>query len=402
MSVARAVNPKNRQPAVAPVSSELVLSELRLQTRAEHDRLERILQLEEPMTLARYTAIVAGFDAFLRAWEPRVQAALPPRLQPWFRARRRGGFATADLHWLRDVAGKTAPAPDTSAVERLPLDALPQVLGSVYVIEGSALGSRVIAPRLKATLDLVPGRGASYFHGFGGATGEMWRDFRVLAALEVGESPAAIARACRSARRTFAVLIDLFAPLAREPDLRLPVELDREPEVIDVFTAAPGDPGPDTIIDVLGPTEVSGELIDVTHDEQDTVRIARADLQIDLPADLPAAAGPDTVIDVLGSGEPADTMFDVLAEPREEGPVDAPPHADAPDTVIDVLGSGEPPDTMFDVLAEPREPGPVDAPPRDGDLDTIIDVLGSGEPPDTVIDVLTLHPMVDERRAPRR
>jgi heme oxygenase len=385
------------------VSSELVLSELRLQTRAEHDRVERILQLEEPMTLARYAAIVAGFDAFLRAWEPRVQAALPPRLQPWFRARRRGGFAAADLQWLRDVAGETPAAPDVSAVEHLPLDALPQVLGSIYVVEGSALGGRVVAPRLKATLDLVPGRGASYFHGFGGATGEMWRDFRVLAALEIGESRAAVARACRSARRTFGVLIDLFAPLAPEPDLRLPVELEPEPEVIDVFTAAPGDPGPDTIIDVLGPTEVSGELIDVTHDERDTVRLVRADLQIDLPADPPAAAaGPDTVIDVLGAGEPADTMFDVLVEPREEGRIDAPPHADAPDTVIDVIGSGEPADTMFDVLAEPREPGRVDAPPRDGDLDTIIDVLGSGEPPDTVIDVLTLHPAPDERRAPPR
>lgn len=399
MVVALVADPADPRSPLSPtrlVSTELVLSELRLQTGAEHDRLERVLQLEEPMPLARYAAIIAGFDAFLRAWEPRVQAALPPRLQPWFRARRRGGFAAADLQWLRDVAGETAPAPDVSAVAHLPLDALPQVLGSIYVIEGSALGGRVVAPRLKATLGLVPGRGASYFHGFGGATGEMWRDFRVLAALEIGESAPAVSRACRSARRTFGVLLELFAPLAPEPDLRLPAE--PEAEIIDVFTAAPGDPGPDTIIDVLGPGEVSGAVIDVQHDERDTPVLARTDLPIDLPAD----AGPDTVIDVLGAGEPPDTVFDVLQEPRPQGRVDAPPREDDPDTVIDVLGAGEPADTMFDVLVEPREERRVDAPPHDGELDTIIDVLGSGEPPDTVIDVFTLHPPADERPAPRR
>jgi heme oxygenase len=196
------------------LSSENALAELRVTTRAEHDRIERILRLDEPMPLERYAAILGGFDAFLRAWEPRVHAALPERLQPWFRARRRGGFASADVEWLRTVAGVAPVAPDVDHVSALPLDDLAGTMGSLYVIEGSALGGRVIAPQLKRTLGLGQGCGASYFHGFGGETAAMWVNFRMQAALEIGDSPRNTERACDSARRTFAVLIELFAPLA--------------------------------------------------------------------------------------------------------------------------------------------------------------------------------------------
>ena len=196
------------------MSTENALAELRLTTRADHDRIEHLLRLTEPMPLERYAAILAGFDAFLRAWEPRIHAALPERLQPWFRPRRRGGFASADVEWLRAVAGLTPPKPAAHAAATLPLTDLAEVLGSLYVIEGSALGGRVIAPQLKRTLGLDQGRGASYFHGFGGEAAAMWSNFRVLAALEIGESSRDTVRACQSAKRTFAALTELFAPLA--------------------------------------------------------------------------------------------------------------------------------------------------------------------------------------------
>ncbi|MCK9686247.1 biliverdin-producing heme oxygenase [Scleromatobacter humisilvae] len=196
------------------MSSENALAELRLTTRAEHERIEHVLRLDQPMPLERYGAILCGFDAFLRAWEPRVHAALPERLQPWFRARRRGGFASADVEWLRAVAGVGPVAMSSRLAATLPLGDPAEAMGSLYVIEGSALGGRVIAPQLKRTLGLDQGRGASYFHGFGGETGAMWANFRTQAALEIGDSSGNTARACRSAKRTFAALIELFSPLA--------------------------------------------------------------------------------------------------------------------------------------------------------------------------------------------
>jgi len=195
------------------LSPDTAFTELRLSTRAEHDRIEQILRLTEPMSLARYAQVMSGFEAFLRTWEPRVRAALPARLQPWFEERRRGGFARADVDWLQSVAGVAPTRLEAHAAARLPLDQLAQAMGSLYVIEGSALGGRVIAPRLAQTLDLVPGRGASYFHGFGDETGAMWRDFRTQAALELGGSGQATALACQSAKDTFGALIDLFESL---------------------------------------------------------------------------------------------------------------------------------------------------------------------------------------------
>ena len=259
---------------VPSLSSETALAELRLTTRAEHDRIEHILRLEEPMPLERYAAIVCGFDAFLRTWEPRIHAALPERLQPWFRTRRRGGFASADVEWLRSVAEVAAPPANAHAAATLPLADLPDVLGSLYVIEGSALGGRVIAPRLKRTLGLDQGRGASYFHGFGGESGAMWSNFRVLAALEIGESSRDTVRACQSAKRTFAALIDLFAPLA-------PAEAPRAAQEATAQRIAPA------LLMAYGP-----------EDDDATRPAPLADIHIDLPAEGDAEDAGDTLVEL--------------------------------------------------------------------------------------------------------
>ena len=261
------------------MSSENALAELRLTTRAEHDRIERILRLTEPMPLERYAAILSGFDAFLRVWEPRIHAALPERLQGWFRARRRGGFASADVEWLRDVAEIEPAAMSVPLAATLPLDDLASVLGSLYVIEGSALGGRVIAPQLKRTLGLAQGAGASYFHGFGGESAAMWSNFRVLAALEIGESSRDTVAACQSARRTFAALIDLFAPLA-PPDLEPAFEHPSAPRIAPALLAAIGAEDPDA-----------------------TRPAPLADIHIDLPAEDESGDDPTLVELPMDGGE---------------------------------------------------------------------------------------------------
>ncbi len=268
------------------MSSDTALAELRQTTRSDHDRIEQILRLDEPMSLERYAAVIAGFDAFLRVWEPRIHAALPERLQPWFRARRRGGFASADVEWLIDVAGIEPPDYAPAQAATLPLLDLSQVLGSLYVIEGSALGGRVIAPQLKRTLGLDQGRGASYFHGFGGETGVMWTNFRVLASLEIGESPRHTVRACQSARRTFAALIELFAPLDARPRptavAATAAHARIAPALMATWSAEDDDP------DATRPAPLDDGHIELPVDDEP----GEGDTIIDLPFDEP---GDDTV-----------------------------------------------------------------------------------------------------------
>ena len=191
-------------------AAEGVLPELRAATRTQHDRIERLLALEAPMPLARYGVILLGFQRFLTAWEQELRDALPVRLHGWLAERGRLGFVAQDLaflgHDVSGLAGQDVP-------RCLPERSVAAAFGSLYVIEGSALGGQVITPRLKRDLGLEPGRGASYFHGFGDRTGAMWREFRLLAEHEIGTDPARRRAACDAAEQTFEALITTFERL---------------------------------------------------------------------------------------------------------------------------------------------------------------------------------------------
>jgi heme oxygenase len=202
--------PASPQPAAA----DAVLAELRASTRRQHDRIEALLALDAPMPLSRYATILLGFQHFLTQWEREVADAMPARLQGWLAGRGRLDFLAQDLDFLR----LHLPALPRRAVAVAPrcLPEEPSVaaaFGALYVIEGSALGGQVIAPRLKRELGLEPGRGASYFHGFGDLTGCMWREFRQCAVREIGAGPVGRRQACRAAEQTFDGLIRTFEPL---------------------------------------------------------------------------------------------------------------------------------------------------------------------------------------------
>lgn len=162
------------------------------------------------MPMARYITILRGFEGFLGVWERELRGALPARLHGWLSDRSRLAFVEGDLACLSPgsaVPGRLRVPPC------LPERSVPAAFGSLYVIEGSALGGQVITPRLERDLGLEPGRGASYFNGFGDRTGGMWREFRQRAAAEIGDEPAGRHVARRAAAQTFEALIATFEPL---------------------------------------------------------------------------------------------------------------------------------------------------------------------------------------------
>ncbi|MBL0729949.1 biliverdin-producing heme oxygenase [Piscinibacter sp. HJYY11] len=189
------------------------MNELRDKTRTEHTRIESVLRLTQPMSVARYAGVMTGFHEFLRRWEPRLASTLPSRLHDWSARRKRSGFAADDLRHLHAPHAPQLAEAAERAVRSIPMGDTAAALGSMYVIEGSALGGQVIAPMLKAHLGLTPAGGASYFHGHGPATGAMWRDFREVITRELGHDEAAARTACHSARHTFSALCDVFEGL---------------------------------------------------------------------------------------------------------------------------------------------------------------------------------------------
>ncbi|WP_119155029.1 biliverdin-producing heme oxygenase [Caldimonas tepidiphila] len=177
---------------------------LKQETHEAHRQVEDLLRLDGPLTRERYAEILRGFAAFLLPWERQMAAGLPASWRPFFEARRRAARLAQDLRALGEDPS-LPPAP-----VRLPrTDTLARALGSLYVIEGSTLGARIIGPRLQAGLGVTPQAGGSYFAGHGEHTGTMWRDFRqALAELPPGP---AWDEAAEAARQTFAGLIGVFS-----------------------------------------------------------------------------------------------------------------------------------------------------------------------------------------------
>lgn len=148
-----------------------------------------------------YAGVLQVLDAFLAAWEPAVAAALPPPWGEWLRARSRRPFLRRDLRALSVPALDRVPALP-------PLPSAAAAWGSVYVLEGSALGGQVITRSL-AEAGIHPHNGAAYFHGWGDATGRMWREVRGLLQAQLG-APGSLAEACQAARQTFDALSNLL------------------------------------------------------------------------------------------------------------------------------------------------------------------------------------------------
>ena len=159
-----------------------ILAHLRTVTRPSHGRLETTLNLlDEQLDHHTYKRVLERFYGFWRGWEPQVAGLLQdgPLLNP----RRRMHLLQADLA----VLGSSAPC--VAALPSCPLPLLydaAEALGSLYVMEGSTLGGRVIERHVERCLGFNGESGCSYFAGYGLNTGRMWRSF--LARLD--EAPA--------------------------------------------------------------------------------------------------------------------------------------------------------------------------------------------------------------------
>jgi heme oxygenase len=180
-----------------------LISAMRRATATRHADVEALLGLDAPFDLPTYGRVLRGFDAFLRAWEPRLETALPETMRPWF-ARRRRGF----LAW-RDLQALDLPPMDDATLAMPQLNGLSAALGSLYVLEGSALGGQVISRQVARQHGLHAGHGAAYFNGWGERTGPMWREFQEV--LEEHEAQGADRdAACTAAAATFDALSAVF------------------------------------------------------------------------------------------------------------------------------------------------------------------------------------------------
>ena len=148
------------------------MSYLRDATRDAHERLETRLDLLSPgLDAGRMVAVLRRFYGFHVVWEPALAGS--GELCALTAGRNRQAHLEVDLAGLGVARAEILASPRCHAASELcrtPASAL----GSLYVMEGSTLGGKVIARSL-AGADWLPPAGLTYFAGYGERTGIMWR-----------------------------------------------------------------------------------------------------------------------------------------------------------------------------------------------------------------------------------
>lgn len=152
-----------------------LLDHLRGATQQAHRRLEDELDLlRPPLSRELFTTLLQRFYGFHAAWEPGVLGR--PELASITAGRRRLPQLAADLEALGMGARDIAALPRCPGAERLGQTA-EGALGSLYVMEGSTLGGKLITRALRSA-DWLPPAGLTYFDPYGEEGGAMWRTFR--------------------------------------------------------------------------------------------------------------------------------------------------------------------------------------------------------------------------------
>jgi len=189
----------------------VILNLLKERTRALHDEIERVLDLDARLEsvdayaslLARFygyyvplemqLAVVSGYDSigfdFLSRWKV-------PLL----------------LRDLRGLGRSPDQIDNLPRCERLPeTSTLAQALGCLYVIEGSTLGGQVIRRKVEKRLGFALEDGCAFFAGYQDETAVRWRDFCVSCTVYGEMFPGACEEILGAASRSFVYLKNWIA-----------------------------------------------------------------------------------------------------------------------------------------------------------------------------------------------
>lgn len=186
----------------------IVADALRTQTRGVHTRVEFGLNLTDRyVTISRVSDVVRRLDSFWSGTERAiddwaVRAPGDAAALDW--TRRRNRYVSGDLELLGGTPDSTlAPSVFSSA-------GTADVLGWLYVREGSTLGGAVINAHLRG---LLGGRALRSFSPYVEGPQPLWRAYLTELATWVGDDADRATQVTNAAVATFDALEDWLAPV---------------------------------------------------------------------------------------------------------------------------------------------------------------------------------------------
>lgn len=158
----------------------MILKRLRQATTKNHAALESQLPLLDPqLNREHYQLFVRRFYGYYAPMEARL-LALPwwAELSLDYGERYKTPRLRQDLLALGDTSESLAQLPHCQDLPEL--GTLSQLLGCLYVIEGSTLGGQIITRQLHSNLGLTLDTGCAFFNGYGEQTAARWKAFCTL------------------------------------------------------------------------------------------------------------------------------------------------------------------------------------------------------------------------------
>lgn len=155
----------------------MLLSEkLKANTKHNHQVLENklLIQLKLITNKHEYASLLAIFYSFFGGLELAINKHQVVDFLPDYPDRRKTTAIANDLIKLEMklptfASGNNLPKLNTSL----------QVIGALYVIEGSTLGGRMIIKMLKQQINFLNVNELSFFYGYGDQTENMWKNFKI-------------------------------------------------------------------------------------------------------------------------------------------------------------------------------------------------------------------------------
>jgi heme oxygenase (biliverdin-IX-beta and delta-forming) len=152
-----------------------LLQRLKQTTAQVHRRVEERLDVfSDHFDLARYVALLQRFYGFWAPIEENLQR-FPELYNPALalHSRLKAHLLEADMRVFRIDSALVARCAHLPHIRTFG-----QALGCMYVLEGSTLGSQIIARHLTELFQIDSGSGAAFFNAYGGAIGARWSEFR--------------------------------------------------------------------------------------------------------------------------------------------------------------------------------------------------------------------------------
>lgn len=184
--------------------SSLLSLQLKTETLAEHHKVEALFPvMKSGFSKAQYETLLVKMLFFYRGYEASMEEWAHLAI-PRFHQR-----ISRSLNINADLVSLAHCSREQSNITKFSFENSAEVLGAMYVMEGSTLGGLLIAKHLKKNLKLSDGQ-VNFYQSYGKDTGPMWVEFKNHLDSHSGESDEFKNACVTSAKDTFEKMGQIF------------------------------------------------------------------------------------------------------------------------------------------------------------------------------------------------